>query len=351
VADNVIRVCTKSKSYDIIIGERASDRLIGVIDGISPDAALTLISDSNVYALYGERFESMLESAGKTFFTFVIPAGEGSKRADTLFSILEFMAEKGMTRSDLVVALGGGVVGDITGFASSIYQRGIRFIQMPTTVLAMSDSSVGGKTAVDLNAGKNLAGSFWQPEAVICDLSFAGTLPDDVFRDGCAEVIKYGVILDEEMFERLEGGIDNCFEYAITRSIEIKRDIVSEDERDGGVRGLLNFGHTFGHAIEKLSGYSVSHGSAVAKGMVIACKAAAALGMCDITDRVSSLLTSYGFDLSVGCTAEELFSAMRSDKKRNGDKITLILPEKLGKCALCPMPLDRVREILESVRL
>ena len=349
--NSVIKVCTKSKCYDIIIGEGASSRLVGVIDGISGDAALAILSDSNVYALFGGYIEDMLKAAGKSFISFVIPAGESSKTPETLFSFLEFLAENGITRSDLILALGGGVVGDIAGFAASIYQRGIGYIQMPTTVLAMSDSSVGGKTAVDLKAGKNLAGSFWQPEAVICDLSFASTLPPDVFRDGCAEVIKYGFIYDLSLLEVLEKGIGDRFEYAIKRSVEIKRDIVGMDERDNGIRGLLNFGHTFGHAIEKLSGFSVTHGSAVAKGMVIACRIAAKLGLCDITGRASDILVSYGFDLSCPYSADELCGAIRSDKKRSGDSITLILPESAGKCILYKTTLEEVATLLGETEL
>ena len=348
---NVIKVNAKSKSYEITVGEDTLFLLPEILDRVAPKASIALFSDSNVYALYGKRAEELLDSAGREHSSFVIPAGEGSKTPETLFSFLEFMADNGFTRSDCVVALGGGVVGDVGGFAASIYQRGIKVVQIPTTVLAMSDSSVGGKTAVDLKAGKNLAGTFWQPDAVICDLSLSKTLPQNIFRDGCAEIIKYGVIIDAEMFERLESGIDSCFEYAVTRSIEIKRDIVEADENDKGVRGLLNFGHTLGHAVEKLSGYGISHGSAVAIGMVAACRIAAKIGLCDITDRVNGLLVSYGFDTAMPYSAEQLSSALRSDKKRSGDSITLILPEKLGKCILYPTTLKEVDRLLSETEM
>ena len=240
-------------------------------------------------------------------------------------------------------------MGDLAGFAASVYQRGIKFVQIPTTLLAMVDSSVGGKTAVDLKAGKNLAGTFYQPEAVICDTDFTATLDKRVFRDGCAEVIKYGVILDSELFNRLEGGIEGCLEYAVSRSVELKRDIVVSDERDNGIRAILNYGHTFGHAIEILSSFSVSHGEAVAKGMVLASKAASLLGIADLTERITAILHSYGFDLDCPYSAQQIAAAARKDKKRSGDSITLVLAESIGSCRLHKADITELESILGQI--
>lgn len=343
-----IIVTAPSKTYGIYFGRGALNSLPETVREIAPGSRAVLISDSNVFPIHGGKVSAMLGNAGIEHYRYIIPAGEQSKNPDTLFGFLEFMADNGIGRSDIVIALGGGVVGDLGGFAASIYQRGIRVVQIPTTLLAMADSSVGGKTAVDLKAGKNLAGTFWQPEAVICDPDLLSTLPENVFRDGCAEVIKYGIIYDGEMFARLEGGIGNCLDYAIERSICIKRDIVQDDERDRGVRGLLNFGHTLGHAVEKLSDFEISHGSAVAVGMVAACKIASKLGMCDITGRVDSILKGCGFDTRMPYRAKELSAAARSDKKRDSDKITLILPERIGKCVLRPMKLEEFDDLIKS---
>ena len=347
----MIRVSASSKSYNIYFGKGALGTLPGVMGKVAPGCRAALISDSNVYPLYGSRVEEMLARAGILVSSFVFQAGERSKNKDTLFDFLEFAAKNSLTRSDTVIALGGGVTGDIGGFAASIYQRGIKVIQIPTSLLAMADSSVGGKTAIDLEAGKNLAGTFWQPEAVICDTSLLSTLPEKEFRDGCAEVLKYGIITDEKMFEALEYGIGDRLEYAVKRSIEIKRDIVGLDERDHGLRGLLNFGHTVGHAVEKLSGFEITHGSAVAIGMVAACRIAAILGMCDITDRVEKTLERYGFAVKMPYPAALISKALRSDKKRNAEGISLILPERLGRCVIRAFTLEETDKLLEEAGL
>lgn len=346
-----IKVNTPSKSYNVISGSGAICELIPSLENSVGKCRLAVLTDDNVDSLFKDKLEGLFQAAGYSYIKYVIKNGEASKNPETLFAFLEFMASEGITRSDCVVAFGGGVVGDLAGFAASVYQRGIMLIQIPTTLLSMVDSSVGGKTAVDLKAGKNLAGSFWQPSAVICDTDFTKTLKKEVFRDGCAEVIKYGVILDDALFDKLGGGIENCLEYAVCRSIELKRDIVEGDERDTGMRAILNFGHTFGHAIEKLSNFSVSHGAAVAKGMVIAAKVARALGISDLTHEISGILLSYGFDLSCACSAKEIASSAMSDKKKAQGKLSLILPEKIGKCVIYPIPADSLLSLLEAVKL
>lgn len=344
----ITEVKTPSRSYEVISKSGALCSLIPTLDKVARGSRIAIITDDKVDSIYKGRIESILGDAGYRFVKFVIKNGEASKNPETLFAFLEFMASEGITRSDCVLAFGGGVVGDLGGFAASVYQRGIKLIQVPTTLLAMVDSSVGGKTAVDLKAGKNLAGSFWQPFGVICDTDFTKTLPKDVFRDGCAEVIKYGVILDATLFERLKSGIDGCLEYAVTRSIALKRDVVEADEKDTGARTILNFGHTFGHAIEKLSRFEVSHGSAVAKGMLIASSAARQLGISDLTDQIRGILLSYGFDLSCPYGASEVAMAAMSDKKRSGEAINLILPEKIGKCVQYPIKASELCSLLEA---
>lgn len=239
----------------------------------------------------------------------------------------------------------------MAGFAAAIYLRGIPFIQVPTTLLAAVDSSVGGKTAVDISAGKNLVGAFHQPTLVYLDTDTLSTLDPDVLRDGFAEVIKYGFILDSELAQVIAKPGTFDLEQVIARCISIKRDVVEQDEFDRGMRGLLNFGHTFGHAIEKLSGFTISHGSAVARGMVIAAKVGAAYGLPDLTDAVSQVVKDYGFDLSCPFSAEQMYQVILSDKKRSAGDITLVLPESVGHCILQKMPATQVLELMKKIGL
>lgn len=242
-----------------------------------------------------------------------------------------------MSRSDVVVALGGGVVGDMVGFAAACYQRGVRLVQIPTTLLAAVDSSVGGKTAVDLPAGKNLIGAFWQPSLVICDTDTLQTLPDAVRRDGCAEIIKYGVLDGAALFSRLENSLpDEIPEDILARCVEIKRDIVAADEFDTGARHLLNLGHTAAHAAELLSDYSLSHGSAVAMGLCSMARACAARGLCSEEDaaRIEALIKKCGLPTELPYTAEALANAALSDKKRAGSTLPIITVEGLGRCTV-----------------
>ena len=271
-----------SKQYRVEIGS-------GLLPGLGPKAAalgkakkVCIVSDSNVWPLYGAAADASLHAAGLETCAFVFPAGEASKNGETFLELLNFLAENRLTRSDLLVALGGGVVGDLTGFAAACYQRGIRFIQVPTTLLAAVDSSVGGKTAIDLAAGKNLAGAFWQPSLVLCDTDCLDTLPEEIFREGCAEIIKTAILFDESLFmELVRTGLRFDREKVIAACVRHKRDIVAADEFDRGQRNLLILGHTFGHAVELLSDFTLSHGRAVAIGTAIAARAAAHLGSCD----------------------------------------------------------------------
>lgn len=334
-----------SKTYTVEVGAgllaHAGERLAALLP---PPRKLMLVSDDTVRALWGDVAIASLSAAGYTVEEFVFPHGEEQKNTETLLSLWNAMAASGMTRTDAAVALGGGVVGDLCGFAAATYLRGIACYQIPTTLLAMVDSSVGGKTAVDLPLGKNLCGAFSQPVGVLCDTNVLKTLPDHTFSDGCAEVIKYGYIMDEALLSMLEKPFREDPTEVIARCIACKRDVVEADEHDNGVRQLLNFGHTAGHAVEKLSHFTISHGSAVAIGMLPVARAAAAWGVCDkaLPQHVEAMLRAYSLPTACPFGARELAEAALSDKKRRGGEITLILPKTLGKSVLYPLPADRL---------
>ena len=269
--------------------------------------------------------------------SFVFPHGERSKNLKTYGELLEFLCENRISRNGLLVALGGGVTGDMTGFAAATYLRGIPFVQLPTTLLAAVDSSVGGKTAVDLRGGKNQVGCFYQPALVICDTDTLATLPDEEYRCGCAEVIKYGVIGDRDFFDSLvRTPACDDIQSVVETCIRMKRDFVLRDEFDRGDRMLLNFGHTFGHAVEKCSGYSVPHGYAVAMGMYAVTRAAEALGCCENGSclTLKSALTGYGLPTDIPYPLDDMLAAALSDKKSDGNTVRLIVPETIGRCVI-----------------
>ena len=335
--------------YNIVIDKGILPKSGDMIKEVTSAERGAVITDDTVDKLYSDVVMKSLSDAGFETFKFVFPHGEKSKNISTFSSILEFLAESGLTRTDALVALGGGVVGDVAGFAAASYLRGIDFIQIPTTLLACVDSSVGGKTAIDLKAGKNLAGAFYQPKLVIADFETLSTLTDGIFADGMAEVIKYGVIFDKAFFEFLrDNEAKDNLEYVITRCVELKRDIVNADEKEKGVRALLNFGHTVGHAIEKCSGYKIPHGSAVAVGMVIISRAAYKCSFCgeNYADIIASLNKKYSLPVSTDFSASELSSAAMADKKRSGDKIKLIIPEALGNCVIKSVPTSELEKII-----
>lgn len=340
-----------SGTYDILIDK-------GSLSGIGQAAAerfrpctVAILSDDKVFPLYGKTVTDSLEAAGFRTVAHVIPNGEQSKTLDNVTAFIDSMVKAQVTRTDMVLALGGGVVGDMAGFAAAIYLRGIPYIQVPTTLLAAVDSSVGGKTAVDISAGKNLVGAFHQPALVYLDTETLSTLDPSVLRDGFAEVIKYGIILDSNLFRTVATPGTFDLTKVIARCIEIKRDVVEQDEFDKGLRGLLNFGHTFGHAIEKLSGFTITHGSAVARGMIIAAKVARVYGFTDYTDTITKVVKDYGFDTDCPFKADELYSVILSDKKRSGADITLVLPKQIGACTLEKMPAAQVLELIKKVGL
>ncbi len=330
-----------SVPYDVEIGPGLLPSLGGVLRQSCPGAGrYVLVTDSTVAPLWAAAAQKGLDDRGLAGDIFVLPAGEESKTAARLTEILNFAAARGLTRSDALVALGGGMVGDITGLAAAVYMRGIRYVQVPTTLLAAVDSSVGGKTAVDLPAGKNLMGAFWQPRHVLCDTDALTTLPEADFASGCAEVIKTALLFDEDLFSLLEReGPDFPLEEVIARCVIHKRDVVAEDERDTGRRALLNLGHTLGHAVEAESGYTLSHGEAVAIGMATVCRAAAAYGFCAaaLPGRVEALLKRFGLPARAGVPLDTLMGRMLSDKKRSGNMVSVIVPEDIGRCDTRPM--------------
>ncbi|WRS28471.1 3-dehydroquinate synthase [Oscillospiraceae bacterium MB08-C2-2] len=337
------------RAYPVYIGQ-----------GILPDCGRLLkeslrskraviVTDDTVNGLYGKQTEESLRCAGLEVHTFAFPHGEGSKKLDTALEIINFLLEHTMTRTDVVVALGGGVVGDMAGFAASIYLRGIPYIQIPTTFLAAIDSSVGGKTAVNIPQGKNLLGSFYQPRMVICDTDTLDTLTEDCFNDGMAEALKYGCIWDEKLFSLMEfGGARKHLEAIIARCVQIKADVVAEDERDTGLRQILNFGHTLGHAIEKESGFSIAHGKGVAAGMVVITRASEQQGLTPTgtTQRLIEALERYSLPTSTHLSPEELASLAGGDKKRDGDLINLVVLDCMGKCRLHPVEIGKLAAFL-----
>jgi len=335
-----------SKKYDIKIGSNILDDAGGILRKIGNTAAV--ITDDIVAPLYAKRLENSLSRSGIRVVRYVIPHGEASKNEEQFLSLVNFLAKEKLSRTDTVIALGGGVVGDLAGFAAAVFMRGIGFVQIPTTLLAAVDSSVGGKTAINLEAGKNLAGAFYQPDAVLCDISLLSTLAPETFRDGCAEVIKYGVIADSKLFDSFETPIKDQLEDVIARCVEIKRDIVAKDEYERNERKLLNFGHTVGHAIELLSGYEITHGSAVAAGMAIVTRAAVKMKICDDSCRQRVLQTIKRYELPINASydAANLANACLADKKRDGGKLTMIFPEKIGKCVLKDIKVEELENLI-----
>ncbi len=333
-----------SGSYCVKIGHGLLDTLGTELAALAKGNVL-VVTDTNVAPHYLERTENTLKNAGFSVISEIIPEGEPSKNLVNYEKLLRRMAAAHLTRADTVVALGGGVTGDLAGFAAASYLRGIRLVQVPTTLLAMVDSSVGGKTAVDLPEGKNLVGAFHQPALVLCDLDTLDTLPQAVFREGCAEVIKTAILFDRPLFEDLKrDGLNFNRESVIARCVEHKRDIVAEDEFETGSRKLLNLGHTLGHAVEKCSGYAVAHGAAVAIGT-----AAMARAFCrEDGEEIHAVLQKFGLPLTTEFTPEELAEAALADKKRQGDTVTLVVPTAVGKCELCRLPVSELQSVFEA---
>ena len=311
---------------------------------------IAVVTDETVEKLYLNRCMQSLKCAGFDVYSFVVPPGEEAKSGMQYLKLMNALAEIPLTRTDALVALGGGVVGDLAGFAAATYLRGIPVIQVPTTLLAAVDSSIGGKTAINLPAGKNLAGAFHRPALILRDASLLESLPQTIYQDGMAEVIKYGVLADADLFELLadKAQAHRRMEEIIERCAEIKMRFVEEDVFDTGVRQLLNFGHTIGHAIEHATNFSVSHGKAVAKGMAMMAEISMKQGWCseETTRRIKDILHVYGFDLTIVQQKDVLYDIMKTDKKRKGGMIDLVVPEKIGRCRLVRVTIEELGEML-----
>ena len=337
-----VRVELVERSYDILIGNGLLDDVGARLKTYGPSPKAALVSNPTVFALYGEPVTDSIKKAGFDLEHVIIPDGEEYKNIDTLKRIYDELLKHGLDRKSALIALGGGVVGDITGFAAATYMRGISYIQIPTTLLAQVDSSVGGKTGVDHKLGKNMIGAFWQPGLVLIDPVTLKTLPKKQLLAGLAEVIKYGVIYDSELFgfleanrERILNLDDRAITYIIRRSCEIKADVVSKDERESGLRAILNYGHTIGHAIETATGYTrYLHGEAVAIGMHLEAKLSQLLKGIDERQvfRIKALIDSYGLpsEIPKDINRDNILSSMQLDKKAVAGKLKFILPESIG---------------------
>ena len=331
----------KEHSYPIYIErgilKEAAERIAEVYQG----SKIMIISDDRVYSYYGEALKKNLSEKYECAET-VIPHGEPSKAFETLPGVYSSLLEAKISRTDLIVALGGGVVGDLAGFVAASFLRGIKFVQIPTSILAQVDSSVGGKVAVDLPQGKNLVGAFYQPKAVFIDTDLLATLSTRFLHDGLAEAIKYGCIKDAALFEKIAGYADDAalladIDSVVATCCAIKAHIVEQDEFDTGLRMLLNFGHTLGHAVEQHFGYSCfTHGEGVAIGMYQLTKRTEELGMTaqGSAERIKSVLEKYNLPLTAGVEKAQLLDTMARDKKKNGNSITLIILQQIGEGVL-----------------
>lgn len=347
--EKIVKVKTSTKEYEVIIGEGL--HYGQEIAKVKKPCKIVVVSDDIVFSLYGDKCVNELKECGFEVLSFVFPNGEKSKNLATAEQLLCFCAENGLSKSDLLVALGGGVTGDLTGFVASVFLRGMEYVQCPTTLLAAIDSSVGGKTAIDLPQGKNLVGAFHQPLRVVCATDTFNTLPAEVFADGMAEAVKYGMIRDLELFEQFEKKEFDISDM-VKRCVQIKADIVGEDEFDTGVRKLLNFGHTVGHSVEKLSHYEIPHGSAVAIGMVVVTKAyEQANGLNNsMSERLIKTLRNYQLPISCEYSLKDLAEQAISDKKRAGNTISVLLPSNIGNCVISDMSMESWITFVEKAK-
>lgn len=342
-----IRVGLGERSYPIFIGGGLLARVGADLAARGIGKRYVVVADDRVAALYGKRLEASLRAAGLEFSLLTFPHGEGSKHLGCVAELASGLARLGLDRKDALIALGGGVTGDITGFLASIYMRGIPFVQVPTTLLAQVDSSVGGKTGVDIPEGKNLVGTFYQPRVVYIDSLVLESLPAGELLNGLAEVIKYGVIRDGRFFEFLESrrtailALDQpVLAGMIRRCCEIKAEVVAADEREADLRRILNYGHTIGHAVEAASGYRLPHGLAVSIGMVAVNRLAVVQGLLAAADsaRITALLEAYGLPVRIpaGYAIRTIKGYLKSDKKGVGGRIFYVLPEGIGRVMISP---------------
>jgi 3-dehydroquinate synthase len=355
-----VRVGLEGRGYEVVIGDVLDEAGARIAPLLKRRRRIAVVADAAVEALHGARLQRSLEQAGITPVFVLVPSGEASKSFAELERLLGALLDLELERGDMIAAFGGGVVGDLAGFAAAIYKRGIGYVQIPTTLLAQVDSSVGGKTAIDTAHGKNLVGAFHQPSLVLADLGVLDTLPERELAAGYAEVVKYGLLGDPVLFNWLEENGPailsrdaGALGLAVALCVERKAEIVAEDERDEGRRALLNLGHTFGHALEAETGFSLLHGEAVALGCALAFRYSASEGHCRHRDppRVEAVLAQAGLPVHMppGLSADRLLALMRQDKKAEGGGLTLILVRGVGR-AFVATDVDpaRLREFLIS---
>ncbi|WP_099204210.1 3-dehydroquinate synthase [Scatolibacter rhodanostii] len=345
-----IRIET-APAYDVYIENDILQRVGSIVASVrEPGTKVLIVSDTHVFPLYGAIVDRELKESGFKTYRFIFDAGEPSKKIQTVYKIYEMMAENNFTRKDIILTLGGGVAGDMGGFAAATFLRGIGFVQVPTSLLAQVDSSVGGKTGVDLPFGKNLVGAFHQPLVVIADPKTLSTLPKYYFNDGMGEVIKYGCISDKNLFAKLKKGIDiSDMTSVIARCIELKKEVVEEDTKDIGRRMILNFGHTFGHGIEKLNNFEgIAHGEAVGIGMVIAAQIGEKLGVTasGTTEEIIGILKQYSLPTECSFSKEDLIHSTMLDKKSLGDSLNLILIDQIGESNIYQTTREELSKIM-----
>jgi 3-dehydroquinate synthase len=357
-----VRIALGDRSYDIAIGSGLLDAAT-TWAGLPRAATALIVTNTTVAPLYAERLQAALAGHYAAIHTVVLPDGEAHKTWGTLNTVFDALLSRGADRKTVLFALGGGVVGDVTGFAAASYMRGVPFVQVPTTLLAQVDSSVGGKTAINHPLGKNMIGAFYQPERVVCDLDVLKTLPARELSAGLAEIIKYGPIADPAFLDWIEANLDAllagdtaAMAHAVRRSCEIKAWVVGQDEREAGLRAVLNFGHTFGHAIEAGMGYGAwLHGEGVGCGMVMAARLSARLGLIDtaVVERLTHLIARAGLPtvgpvLDAADNAGRYLSLMRVDKKAEGGEIKFVLIDGLGRAVVRGAPDALVREVIDA---
>ena len=362
---SVIDVTLPHTSYSIVISPNSLDKLGSHLNSLPLGQKILVISNPEIFSHYGETVINSLKEAGFKVFEYLIPAGETYKTLDSISEIYDTALKHRLERSSTLLALGGGVIGDMTGFAAATWLRGINFVQVPTSLLAMVDASIGGKTGVNHPQGKNLIGAFYQPRLVFIDPIVLKTLPVREFRAGMAEVIKYGVIWSQELFNQLEAqkildSLDNVksevIQEIITKSCQAKVEVVSQDEKEAGIRAILNYGHTIGHAIESLTGYSqINHGEAVAVGMVAAGKIAVKLGMWpeEKTQRQKNLIKQAALPVSINSNlkSQEILESLQLDKKVKAGKVRFILPTDIGQVEIRDnIPPEVIKTVLQEIK-
>ena len=347
----IITINTDRK-YDILLEEGLINKIGVQLLKNHNNCKVCVIADKNSEKFWGTNLRNSLEGLGFEIHSLVFPPGERTKSFKNLEHITNYLAKHRFTRYDLLIGLGGGVIGDLTGFAASVYMRGMDFYNVPTTLLSAVDSSVGGKTAINLTTGKNMVGTFWQPRGVFFDKNTLSTLPKDHMRNGLGEVIKAGVIMDDGIISLLENHWPNKLpsitEELISRSINVKKEIVQLDEREKGPRQTLNLGHTVGHAVENLSRYKIPHGQGVSIGLMTMAKISERMGWAEenMSYRLEHLYQRYGINVRCPFHAKVIAKEILADKKRRGNTITLAVPLKIGRCTLRNVPMTEIEDLL-----